>query len=212
MADFKGEVKAVIGDYEEYIDEDMDEEDIHEYGKGAKGKGKGKGKGSKGMDYMDDYSDDERAQNKSQLDWGGDEGMGGDEVIPDDVNAKEWVKSAQNSGMFLTGIKDIDGSVAAIDSHDTDSHTYVPGLGKGPPIQFEMAHQQQLRNQQKDATKKTSVPPPPSSPPPSGGYQKGKGKGKGGKKSKRKKRKSKRKKGKSKSKRNKRKSNRKTRR
>ena len=197
MADFKGEVKAMVGDYEEYIDdEDMNEEDIQEYEKG--GKGKDKGKGSKGMDYMDDYSDDKRAQEESQLDWGG------DKVIPDDVNAKEWKKSARHSGMFLTGIKDIDGSVAAI-----DSHTYVPGRGKGPPEQFEMVHQQQLRKQKKDASKKTSVPPPPSSPPPSGGYQKGKGQGQGGKKSKRKKRKSKRKQGKSKSKRKKRKSNRK---
>ena len=179
----------------------MDDEDMHddmdEYEKGVKGKGKEKGKGKgKGMDYMDDDSDDERAQIESQLNWGG------DEVIPEDVDAEEWEKSGQNSTTVLTGIKDVDGSVAAIDGSDT--HTYVPGRGKGPPKQFEMA-QQQLLKQQEDVSKKTSVPPPPSSPLPSGGYQKGKG----GKKSKRKtkKRKSKSKKRKSK----KRKSKRKTR-
>ena len=201
MADFEGEVKAAIGDYEEeYIDEDMDDEDIHKYGKGAKGKGKekGKGKGSKGMDYMDDYSDDERAQIESQLDWGG------GEVIPDDVNAKEWGKSAHNSSTVLTGIKDIDASVAAIDRNDEDythdtqgAQPRPPGRGKGTPKQFEMAHQQQLREQKKNASKKTSVPP-------SGGYQKGKG----GKKSKRK---TKKRKSKSKKKRKTRSKKRKTR-
>jgi hypothetical protein len=200
MADFEGEVQAVIGDYEKGMDDEDMDDDMDEYEKGVKGKGKEKGKGKgKGMDYMDDDSDDERAQIESQLNWGG------DEVIPDDVNAKEWVKSAHNSGNVLTGIKDIDGSVAAIDGSDSpDTHTYAPGLGKGTPNQFVMARQQQLLKQQEDVSKKTSVPPPPSSPPPSGRYQKGKGR----KKSKRKKRKSKykRKKRQSNSKRKKRKS------
>jgi hypothetical protein len=192
MADFEGEVKAAIGNYEEDMDEDMDE-----YEKGVKGKEKGKGKG-KGMDYMDDDSDDERAQIKSQLNWGG------DEVIPEGVDAEEWEKSGQNSTTVLTGIKDVDASVAAIDGSDTDSHKYVFGRGKGPPKQFVMARQQQLLKQQEDVSKKTSVPPPPSSPLPSGGYQKGKGRKKSKRKTK--KRKSKRKKRKSKSKRKKRKS------